>query len=549
MQKVPSADNQNPATDCIARPIEVHWQEDGVLGQDRVPVAHRVSSAPFPQLQNCQQTQTAKLAIAQYNIHDAAAFLDHSKEEKYMSIRRLWLSLSILAMLSSCVAPTALPTTAIDTQPPDAEAVQSHTATSVPPSSSSTTPLPPAPTPTSTHAPQPPTAHPTPTRSAEPQVFALSGLANSLPQALYVLAGPHPTRDTSQVYRISPDGSLMRQVTFNSGRIEDFDVSASGDLAYSLFDSRGSSKVLKVIAADGSPARVIDSVPPDPYACGDIASPLFSPDGRTLAYNREEKDPATNRCVDQLIFLDLITDTRQVVLDSRNELDLSITTPRTQKRLASMSYMRIWSPYEWSADSRYLTVSDTEIWYVVDREAGGLRTGAVAGWDAELSPDGALLFVGGVIHDPFETQTCSSYEGLTRIEFEVSKAERMLWCNYDTYALRLDPTTSVLYFLRTQQPNARPEEFTDLMRISMNPPFREPEPIRSTALRMTHLNDSNPGLWAPDGSRVVFHTYSQGGEHGSLVVLPIQRHDPVELLVMPLVVSEGLRWGPVGPED
>jgi hypothetical protein len=341
----------------------------------------------------------------------------------------------------------------------------------------------------------------------------------------------------------------MRQVTFEPGRIEAFDVAASGDLAYSLFDSVENTKVLKLIPADGGPARVIDSVAPDSYACGDIASPLFSPDGQTLVYSREEIDPATNRCFHQLLFFDMVANKEQVVLDSRDEFDASITTPRTQKRLASMSYAKIWSPHEWSADSRFLTVSDTEIWYVVDRMTFEVRTASVSGWEAELSPDGAQLYVGGVIHDPFETGACSSYEGLTGIDFEVRTAKRMLWCNYDVYALRLDPSKSVLYFVRTQQPNALTGDFSDLMSISTDPPFGEPKSIRSTTFRLTHVNNTDPALWAPDGGRVVFHTYSQGGELGSLVVLPIQTQDRIEVLAMPLVVSDRLHWGPVPPTD
>jgi hypothetical protein len=341
----------------------------------------------------------------------------------------------------------------------------------------------------------------------------------------------------------------MRQATFELGRIETFDVAASGDLAYSLYDSSENSKVLKLVPADGGSTRILDSVVPDSYSCGDIASPLFSPDGRTLAYFREAHDAATDGCLDQLIFFDLIADKSQVVLDSRDDVDMSITTPRTQSRFETMSYARVWSPNEWSSDSRFLSVSDTEIWYVVDRETVDARTAAVSGSEAELSPDGAHLFVGGVIHDPFETGACSSYEGLTRIDFEVSTSGRMLWCNYDVYALRLDPSKSVLHFLRTQQPNGLTADFTDLMSIQSDPPYGEPKPIRSTKFRMTHVNNINPALWAPDGSRVLFHTYSQGGEYGSLVALPIQAQDPIEVLAMPLVVSGRLHWGPVPPTD
>jgi hypothetical protein len=104
--------------------------------------------------------------------------------------------------------------------------------------------------------------------------------ATLLPHSLYYL-GPD-SAELLQVFRIEPDGVTRRQITSEPVTVNDYDVSPSdGSVAYVANNQ------LVLVTADGSNRRVIadgGTVDPNNPFINTIGSPVFSPDGQTLAY-------------------------------------------------------------------------------------------------------------------------------------------------------------------------------------------------------------------------------------------------------------------------
>ena len=113
-------------------------------------------------------------------------------------------------------------------------------------------------------------------QTPEPEVPADS----LLPHTLYFLGTDNA--GLTQVFRIERDGKTQKQLTFEPESVKDYDVSlADGSVAYVANNQ------LLLVNADGSDRRlVVDGGTMDennPFL-NIINSPVFSPDGQTLAY-------------------------------------------------------------------------------------------------------------------------------------------------------------------------------------------------------------------------------------------------------------------------
>ncbi len=81
---------------------------------------------------------------------------------------------------------------------------------------------------------------------------------------------------------VPANGGTPKQLTFTGGEIFDFDTSPSGDyVAYSVLNDKKGFDLWLVERSGKNPHRLLD--------CGAnrCNSPVFSPDGNTIAYNRE----------------------------------------------------------------------------------------------------------------------------------------------------------------------------------------------------------------------------------------------------------------------
>jgi len=115
---------------------------------------------------------------------------------------------------------------------------------------------------------QPPPTEQSTTLPAAPVVFE-----RLLPHTFYYLAD-------GQVFRMEHDGKTVTQLTFEPVDVTDYDVSpVDGSVAYVA------SNQLLLVDADGSNRRMLVDGGTSPDLHGSY-NPVFSPDGRTLAYAR-----------------------------------------------------------------------------------------------------------------------------------------------------------------------------------------------------------------------------------------------------------------------
>ena len=116
-----------------------------------------------------------------------------------------------------------------------------------------------------------------PSPGATPSTGGTTGL---LPRSFYYLGTDGA--GLTQVFRMERDGTTQHQITSEPVNVSDFDVSQSdGSVAYVANNQ------LMWINADGSNRHLLlDGDPPDPNNpfITNLSSPVFSPDGGTLAY-------------------------------------------------------------------------------------------------------------------------------------------------------------------------------------------------------------------------------------------------------------------------
>jgi len=109
---------------------------------------------------------------------------------------------------------------------------------------------------------------------------APDGSGGPLPRTFYYLGSD--SAGLMQVFRIERDGITQRQLTSESVSVNDYDVSlVDGSVAYVANNQ------LLLINVDGSNRRVlVDGGVMDPNNpfINNVSSPVFSPDGQTLAY-------------------------------------------------------------------------------------------------------------------------------------------------------------------------------------------------------------------------------------------------------------------------
>ena len=117
-------------------------------------------------------------------------------------------------------------------------------------------------------------------QGGSPTIPAPGGSAGPLPHTFHYLAPD--SAGVLQVFRIEKDGTTQRQMTSETVSITDYDVSlAEGSIAYVANNQ------LLMLNGDGSNRRMLvdgGTMDPNNPFMTNISSPVFSPDGQTLAY-------------------------------------------------------------------------------------------------------------------------------------------------------------------------------------------------------------------------------------------------------------------------
>jgi Tol biopolymer transport system component len=331
----------------------------------------------------------------------------------------------------------------------------------------------------------------------------------------------------AQVFRLGTDGKSLTQVTNEASAVGSYDVSpVDGSVAYVVNNQ------LVLINADGSDHRVLaDGGPIDPANpfITSLTSPVFSPDGQTIAYSRQG-----------LVLYSLATGASNTVLE---EMTTDPITGATVPR-------RVFIPQEYSPDGTKILVTGaipnsdgfSSIIYTVASDStvdvtggeGALLCCGEQGWAA----DGSSLFTGSASLGMFGS-------GLWRIDPATGNVVTLIpsEAGGGNYNLAKDPYLAPdgqLYFFFATAPG--PDGF--ISRGPLQMVRSAPDGVTGrTVLRPDSFLLMNESLWAPDGSFVIAamataDTVVAGGQLNLYSIDPAQ--GPMSLVPF----GQQMKWGP-----
>jgi len=306
-----------------------------------------------------------------------------------------------------------------------------------------------------------------------------------LPRSLYYLA--NDSAQIAQVFRLERDGKSSTQLTFEPVNVEDYDVSpVDGSIAY-IANSQ-----LILAGPDGNNRRVaFDANPQDavnPFLTR-ITSPVFSPNGQTLAFGHKG-----------LNFLSLASGQSNRVLEDDVDTSNNFPFPR-----------ELYWPEMYSADGSKLILTlgyyegaSTAIYYtnggalVRLNDSGDSQRAIICCGDYSLSADASQLFSASPTYGMFSA-------GLWRVDTNSGEVTTLLSGDFedDPADVADNPFLAPdghLYYFYASVPNTG-----DMVN---RPPLQL---VRSdadgvtnrTVLRTETFTNMNEALWAPDGSFVI----------------------------------------------
>jgi Tol biopolymer transport system component len=341
-----------------------------------------------------------------------------------------------------------------------------------------------------------------------------------LPQAIYYLGS---AGEMAQIWRMDAGGINRVQITNEGNGIQDFAVSpADGSLAFVsdnrlyLVDASGQNRHL---IADGS---TVDPGIEDYVFHGTVNSPVFSPDGQTLAY-----------AFDGLHLFDLAT--------RKDEHELT----NLGNPLLGEAYVfsrEAYSPGPWSPDGSKLLIVmgyyEGSTLAVMDLKAAQpftrLRTNGPACCYFSWTKDSRAVLVA---NPTFST----NMPGLWRYDAETGQETSLLQgltgsgpMNYAGWPIQ--PAKGGLYFFYVNQGNFSPEVGIPLAMVRSEPDGSSLAPLRSEEF---HIAEA---LWAPDGSLAVI--VGRAGEGSWQVMLARSDRSPLQVLIEAGKGIRNLTWGP-----
>jgi Tol biopolymer transport system component len=319
--------------------------------------------------------------------------------------------------------------------------------------------------------------------TATSPVSVTPGGAALLPRTFYYLGTD--SAGLIQVFRIERDGVTQRQLTSEPVTVNDYDVSPiDGSIAYVANNQ------LLLVNADGSNRRMlVDGGPVDPNNpfISTIGSPVFSPDGQTLAYGYQGLRLYSFATSDsELILENQIDDVGGGLFVPRELYEPERYSPDGTKLLITLGY------YEGASSAIYYPATNTLV-----RLEGG-EGALICCDDTEWSSDGSSVYAANPTMGMFSS-------GLWRVNAETGEVTTLIQGdagggNYNVADEAYLAPDGQLYFLFATVP--APEGI--ITRSPLQVVRSAPDAVTGrTMLSTEDLQLLNEALWAPDASFLI----------------------------------------------
>jgi hypothetical protein len=344
----------------------------------------------------------------------------------------------------------------------------------------------------------------------------------SLPRSLYYLGTD--SAGLLQVFRIETDGMTHQQVTSEPVTVNDYDVSRiDGSVAYVANNQ------LLLVNADGSNRRLlVDGGPVDPNNpfISTISSPVFSPDGQTLAYGYQGLRLYSFSTSDsELILEDQIDDVGGGLFVPRELYSPERYSPDGTKLLITLGY------YEGASSAVYYPATNALV-----RLVGG-EGALICCDDTEWSSDSSSVYAANPTMGMFSS-------GLWRVDAATGEVTTLIQGdagggNYNVADEAYLAPDGQLYFLFATVP--APEGI--ITRSPLQIVRSAPDAVTGrTVLSTEDFQLLNEALWAPDASFLVAviapsQEIYQGGQAR---IVYLDGRPSVELAPS----AQQMKWGP-----
>jgi WD40 repeat protein len=348
------------------------------------------------------------------------------------------------------------------------------------------------------------------------------GSASVLPHSFYYLGTD--SAGLTQVFRIERDGTTQHQITSEPVNVNDYDVSpVDGSVAYVANNQ------LLWINADSSNRRVlVDGGPVDPNNpfITNMSSPVFSPDGQTLAYGYKGLQLyAVSTGQSTLVIENQIDDAGGGLFVPRELYSPERYSPDGTKLLITLGY------YEGASSGIYYPATNALV-----RLEGG-EGALICCDDTEWSLDGSTVYSASPSMGMFSS-------GLWKVDAATGDVTTLIpgdagGGNYNTAdEPYLGPDGQLYFFFATV---ASPDGV--ITRSQLQPVRSGPDGVTGrTVISTEDFQLLNEALWAPDASFVIaaFAPTREVYQGGQAEVVYFDGRPGVVLTPF----AQQMKWGP-----